>query len=124
MRIARSLLMLLRLLIAVQLIVGVGLWLGYWVGLVGLHMALGTLFVLTLWGIAIIALAKRRMTGVAVGAIVLGVVIAGFGMAQRTLLVGDLHWIVRLVHLLLGISAMPLAERMTAAVSSESSPAR
>ena len=59
MRVARSLLMLLRLLIAVQLVVGVGLWLGYWAGLVGLHMALGSVFVLTLWGIAGIALAKR-----------------------------------------------------------------
>lgn len=114
MRASKALLMFMRAAIAVQLILGIGFWTGHWAGLVSVHMIIGLLFVLALWVVAGISIARRQNSGLAVLVFVLGVLIAWLGMAQRGLLVGDLHWVVRVVHLLVGIAAMPIAERLAA----------
>jgi hypothetical protein len=112
MRAVKPLLMLLRLLAGILVVLGIGFWSGHWSGLRNLHMALGALFVLVLWSLAVLALTARRAVGLAVFALIWGVVIAGFGAAQQGLLVGDLHWIVRIVHLAIALAAMPIAERL------------
>ena len=112
MPITRLLLVLMRVLAGVLVVLGLGFWTGHWYGLVGLHRGLGTVFVLSLWGIAGVALAQRRAVPLAVGAIVWGLVVAGFGMAQQGILIGDYHWIVRVLHLGLAMASMPLAERL------------
>ena len=109
---SRAVLMLLRLAFVVQLVVGIAMWAGYWISFVGLHMAVGSIFVLLLWILAVIALVRRRAIGLALFAIVWGVVLAGFGMAQRGIMVGDAHWVIRVVHLLIALVAMPIAERL------------
>src|SRR5690348_17293330 len=98
MRAAKPLSMLLRLLAGVELVLGIGFWTGHWFGLRGLHMALGVLFVITLWALAGLALAAHRARWLAVFAIVWGVVLAGFGASQQGLLIGEWHWIVRILH--------------------------
>ena len=113
MRAAKPLLVLLRLLAAVEVVLGIGFWTGHWIGLRPLHMALGVVFVLALWIIAGLALAARRAIGLAVFALVWGAVLAGFGAAQQGLLIGALHWIIRVVHLAIAVAAIPMAERLT-----------
>jgi hypothetical protein len=105
-------LIILRILAAAQLILGVAFWTGHWYRLVNLHRMVGMLFVLTLWVIAFMALRAKRAVGLAAFALVWGVVIAGVGFIQQRLLIGDLHWIVRVAHLVIAMSAMPLAERL------------
>lgn len=113
---SRGLLMFLRAAAAVQLILGIGFWTGHWSGLVNLHMAIGSLFVLALWVIAGIALARRTSsTGLAVFAIVWGLIVMALGMTQRGMLVGDYHWVIRVVHLVVSVAAVPLGERLAAA---------
>ncbi len=112
MNVARISLMLMRLGAAVQLIVGIGFWTGHWITAIPVHRTIGVVYVVLLWVIAVLALVKKSNVGLAVFAIVWGVVIAGFGMAQQTLLVGDMHWIIRVLHLVIAISAMPIAERL------------
>lgn len=112
MRLSRSLLVVLRALALLLVVIGLGFWTGHWFGLRPVHMALGTLFVLVLWSLAVIALKSRRSTGLAVFALAWGVVIAAFGASQQGLLMGDLHWIVRVTHLALAMAAMPVAERL------------
>ena len=109
---SRAVLMLLRLAFVVQLVVGIAMWAGYWVSLVGLHMGVGSVFVLLLWILAGIALVRRRAVGLALFAIVWGIVLAGFGMAQRGLMIGDAHWVIRVAHLVIAMAAMPIAERL------------
>ena len=111
---SRGLLMFMRVAAAVQVILGIGFWTGHWPGLVNIHMLIGVLFVLSLWGLSGIALSQRRAVGLAVFALLWGVVIAGLGMTQRDILVGDLHWVIRVVHLVVSLAAMPLAERLAA----------
>ena len=111
---SRGLLMFMRAAAAVQVILGIGFWTGHWPGLVNIHMLIGVLFVLSSWGLSGIALSQRRAVGLAVFALLWGVVIAGLGMTQRDILVGDLHWVIRVVHLVVSLAAMPLAERLAA----------
>jgi hypothetical protein len=109
---ARALLMLMRIAVTLQIIVGIALWTGHWTTLVGTHMMIGSIYVVLLWIIAVIALVRRRYVGLALFAIVWGLVIAWLGYAQQGIMPGSLHWIVRLVHLIVGVSAMPVAERL------------
>jgi hypothetical protein len=110
---AQQLLMPLRLLAAVQIVVGIGFWSSHWFALRGFHMGVGVIFVLILWAIAALAIAAKRATSLAIVAIVWGVAIAGVGAAQQGLLGGDSHWIVRVLHLAMAVAAMPMAERLT-----------
>jgi Gpi18-like mannosyltransferase len=112
MSLSRILLMLMRIGAAVQVVVGLGLWSGRWYSLVDLHRTVGVVYVVLLLVLAIIALVQRRTVKVALFAIVWGFVIAAVGFAQQGILVGDLHWIVRVAHLIIGLAAMPIAERL------------
>ena len=112
MSLSRILLMLMRIGAGVQVVVGLGLWSGRWYSLVDMHRTVGVLYVILLWVLAIIALVQRRSVKVALFAIVWGVVIAALGFAQQGILIGDLHWVVRVVHLVIGLAAMPIAERL------------
>jgi hypothetical protein len=111
----RVLLMLLRLFAAVQVGVGLALWSGHGYSVVGMHRATGVLFVCLLWAIAGLALARRRQVPLATFAIAWGLGIAALGFSQQRLLPGDLHWIVRVIHLAIGMAAMPLAGALVAA---------
>jgi hypothetical protein len=104
--------MLLRVLVAVQLVVGIALWTGHGYSMVGMHMAIGIVFVVLLWSIAIIALVKRQRMGLGLLALVWGVIIVAVGMTQQRVLPGDLHWIVRVLHLVISVAAMPIAEKL------------
>jgi hypothetical protein len=112
MRVSFLLLMFMRVAALVQVIVGLGLWTGHWLALVDVHRTVGVLFVLSLWIIAAIALVQRRAAGLAVLAVVWGVVVAAVGFTQQLLLPGDLHWIVRVLHLVIALASMPIAERL------------
>ena len=118
MNVARLCLMLIRLAAAIQLILGIGFWTGHWMTAVPVHRTIGVIYVVLLWILAVLALFKRANVGLALFAIVWGVVIAGFGMAQQTILVGDLHWVIRVLHLIIALSAMPIAERLARSPSS------
>jgi hypothetical protein len=115
MSVSRILLVFMRAAAAVQVVLGIGFWSGRWDGLVNVHMAIGALFVISLWIIAGISSARGgpgRLVGLA---FVWGVVVLALGMTQRSMLVGDLHWIVRVVHLVVSLASLPIAERLVAA---------
>ena len=112
MRVPFLLLMFMRIAALVQVVVGIGLWTGHLYAFVDVHRTIGMLFVLALWGIGAIALVQRRAAGLAAFAVVWGVVVAAVGFTQQQLLSGDLHWIVRVLHLAIAMASMPIAERL------------
>ena len=112
MSISRMLLVFMRAAMAVQVILGIGFWTGHWANLVNLHMAIGSLFVIALWVIAGIASAHGRPGRLVAFGFVWGVIVLAFGMTQQGILIGGLHWIIRVLHLLVGIAALPIAERL------------
>ena len=109
---SRVLLILLRVLIAIQLVLGITLWTGHGYGLLNVHRMSGMLFVLALWILAIMTLAGRRHIGWSLFAIAWGLVIAAIGFMQVAIMPGDYHWVIKVIHLIVGMAAMPLAEHL------------
>ena len=93
---------------ALALVLGLALWSGRLYGLVNAHMALGTAVVLGLWALAVLALRQGVSRGVAILALAWGLATLALGPTQAGLLVGDLHWLVQVAHLLLGLGAIAL----------------
>jgi len=112
MSVSRSLLMFMRVGMLLQIIGGIGLWTGHLYSLVDVHRTVGMLFVLALWIIGVIALIQRRAVGLAAFAIVWGVVVAGLGFSQQGILIGEWHWVIRVLHLVISMASMPIAERL------------
>lgn len=112
MSVSRVLLMLMRLGAVLQVVVGIGLWMGVWYSLAHMHRAAGVVYVILLWLLALIALVQRRNVAIALGAVVWGLLVAALGFAQQGILLGDLHWIVRVLHLIIGLAALGFAERL------------
>ena len=112
MRVPFLLLMFMRIGALIQVVVGIAMWTGHWYSLVDVHRTIGVLFVLALWGIAVIALVQRRSAGLAAFALLWGLLVAALGFMQQGILIGDLHWIVRVLHLVIAMASIPMAERL------------
>jgi hypothetical protein len=98
-----------RLAGVVQLVLGILIWIGRGSALVPLHMVAGSLLVLALWTIAALALALRVHRGLAVFVLLWGLALPAFGAQQAAILIGSMHWIIRVIHLLMGAIAIGLA---------------
>ena len=92
-----------------QLVLGALFWTGHAYTFVPLHIVSGILIVLTLWTVAVLALVIRTNRGLASFALFWGLALPAFGMRQATMLIGPTHWIVRVIHLLMGLVAMGVA---------------
>ena len=93
-----------------QIVTGVLFWTGNAYALIPLHMLSGLILVITLWVIAVSA-ARRGVSLLAVsGAAAWGLFVVVFGVMQGAILRGDLHWIVQVAHLLVGMAAMGMAQ--------------
>jgi hypothetical protein len=77
-----------------------------------IHMLLGIIVVLSLIVLAVaFGTAKGGNWGLAGGAIVLAIIVAGFGGSQQGILPAhSVHWIIQVIHLLLGLAAIGLGE--------------
>jgi hypothetical protein len=106
----RITLMVLRVVVLLALILGLLMWFGVQGVLVPIHMLLGILVVLSLWVLGGFAFTIKGGIGIGVGAIVWGLIVLLFGLNQRTILVGNLHWLIQVIHLLLGLAAAGLGE--------------
>jgi hypothetical protein len=86
------------------LISGVLFWTGAALNLMALHMLLGFLTVGALWAIGLAqAFVQRGSWIIAACAVIVGAVMVAIGMMQSSLLPGEFHWIVQVIHLTLGL---------------------
>ena len=92
-----------------QLALGALFWTGHAYALLPLHIINGFLIVFTLWTAAALALVTGKRRGLAFFGILWGVALPAFGMFQAGVLVGSMHWIIRVVHLVMGLAAMGIA---------------
>ena len=97
-----SLQWLIRVLAVVQVTLGALFWTGNAYSLIQLHMLSGIALVLALWIQAAIAARAGIGFGLPIVAFGWGIVVVGLGMTQDSLLPGDLHWLIKVVHLLVG----------------------
>jgi hypothetical protein len=86
------------------LIFGLLFWTGSALNLISMHMLLGLLAVGALWVIGIgQAFSKAGSWIFAVCALVVGATMIAIGMIQSSLMVGTSHWIIQVIHLVLGL---------------------
>lgn len=97
------------------LILGLFFWFGAALNLLSMHMLLGLLAVGALWVIGIAQAFSKGGSWVLAGvALIIGAITAGLGMVQSSLMVGDFHWVIRVTHLVLGISIIGLGHMAAA----------
>ncbi len=100
----------------IQIVMGVAFWIGYLRPLIPIHMMIGLVLVLALLVLAVSAAVAGVSRGVATLAVVWGLFVPVFGVAQTQLLPGAAHWVIRALHLLVGLVAMYLAETLATRV--------
>lgn len=93
----------------VALLLGLAHWTGNLHSMLNLHMALGAISVLALWLLAVISLRRKVAPRRALLAGAWGLATLALGPAQTAILVGDLHWLVQVAHLILGLGTVALA---------------
>jgi hypothetical protein len=103
--------MALRLAVLIAIIMGILLWTGNADNLIPIHTLIGIIVVLSLW---VIGLAQGFMKGgsfaLAAATFILGLIITIVGLNQQSWLPGSAHWVIQVIHLLLGLSAIALGE--------------
>ncbi len=110
--------MLIRIVGLILIVLGVAFWTGNARGLVSVHMLLGVVLVLALWTLAFLGVRAGVNWGLVVLAVLWGLLVAALGMVQVRLLPGSLHWIIQVLHLLIGLAAMGQGEALAARIKS------
>jgi hypothetical protein len=86
------------------LILGLLYWTGTALYLLQMHMLFGLLAVGALWVIGIgQAFSKAGNWVIAACALVVGAVTIVIGVIQSSLMVGEFHWVIQIIHLVLGL---------------------
>src|SRR5262245_45925159 len=91
------------------LILGLLIWTASASNLIQMHMLLGLLAVGALWVIGIgQAFSQGGSWPIAISALIAGAIMIILGWNQSALMVGSLHWVIQIVHLVLGLLVIGL----------------
>lgn len=82
------------------------------INFIEIHMLFGVLVTLALLITGIVAVFARGLRVLGAISIVLALIVPVFGRTQMLILVGDLHWLIQVAHLLVGATAVILIERI------------
>lgn len=102
--------MLVRLCGLILIVLGILFWTGNTLELVPVHMLLGLVLVISLWALAFLAARAGAPPAQVIAAVVWGLVVPILGVTQDQLVPGDAHWLIRVLHLLVGLIAIGMAE--------------
>ena len=105
-----------RILALVLVVLGIMFWTGRSFKLVPVHMRLGEILIALLWLLAGMGLRAGVKAGLTFGAIVYGLLAFLFAINMGGFLAGGAHEIIRVLHLLIGLGAVGLAESIAARV--------
>jgi hypothetical protein len=101
----------LRIAVLAAIILGILFWIGNAENLIPVHMLIGIIAVLSLWVIGLAqGFIKGGSFGLALATFIVGLALAIVGLYQQQWLLGSSHWIIQVIHLLLGLSAIGLGE--------------
>jgi hypothetical protein len=78
-------------------------------GLIPVHMLLGVIVAVALVVLSVAVIMAQRV-GLGIGGIVVAVLLVVIGMGQGQMLPGENHWLVQVVHILLGMGAIGYGE--------------
>jgi len=89
------------------LVLGLLIWIAN-IDLTDIHILFGLLVTLGLLAMSIIALVARGLRIWGMVGIGYAIIVLIFGVSHSTILVGNLHWLIQTLHLLVGIGAIVL----------------
>jgi hypothetical protein len=92
----------------VALVLGLLIW-TLNLDVVSIHMLFGLVVALSLLVISLLSAFTRQLHIAGIIGIVYAFIVPLLGLNQETLLVGSLHWLVEVLHLLVGIGALAFA---------------
>ena len=110
--------MLIRACFVVQLLLGGLFWTNNARGLIDLHQLVGFILVIAIWVQAGLAARAGVSLGLVAFTVLWALVVPILGLNQTELLTGSFHWVIQVVHLLVGIIAVGLAERLARGIQS------
>ena len=79
------------------------------IDLINIHMLFGLVVALTLLILSLLAVFTKGMRLLGIIGIVYAFILPIFGLNQVELLVGNLHWLIQVAHMLVGIGALAYA---------------
>lgn len=113
---------LVRLTGLIQIVLGALFWTCNALNLVPVHMLVGSILVLSLWTLAFLATRAGVSQGFILLAVLWGILVPVLGMTQGRILPGDAHWVIKVVHLLVGLSALGLGEGLATRIKHARTP--
>ncbi|HEV2179330.1 MAG TPA: hypothetical protein VGR59_03370 [Gemmatimonadaceae bacterium] len=103
---------LVRLCGLILIILGIIFWTGHARGLIPVHMVVGLLLAVCLWLLAFFG-ARAHIGGSFVALVaVWALLMVIFGAVQASLMPGRAHWVIQVLHLLVGIAALGMGDRL------------
>jgi hypothetical protein len=108
--------LLIRITGMLQILLGLVFWSGNAKGLLPVHITSGIIFVISLWTLAYSAKRLGVSTGLVAFTAVWGLIIPALGASQTSILHGSAHWVIQVIHLLVGLTGMALAEQLVTRV--------
>jgi uncharacterized membrane protein len=93
-------------------ILGIVIWTGKADQIISLHRFLGIVIVLALWTLAYVAGRSGVSSGIIAVAVVWGLIAPILGLSQTQVLTGNGHWIIQVLHLLIGLGIITLGEML------------
>lgn len=94
----------------IQIVLGVLFWTGNQLTLRPVHILVGIILVLSLWTLAFVSARAGVQPAFAAVAFFWGLLVLVFGLTQTRLLTGDAHWLIQVLHLLVGLTAIGQGE--------------
>jgi len=94
---------------AIMIVLGLLIWTGGFDQIIPVHMLLGITIVLALWTLAALGAVARVQPGLVALGFAWGLVVPMLGVTQTRLLPGSAHWVIQVLHLLVGLVAIGLA---------------
>ncbi len=115
---ARILNLLIRITGGATALLGLLFWVAHLPAVIPVHIVLGVTLTLALFALAIVAARGGAPVPLVTIAIVWALGVPALGMSQVRLLPGSLHWIIRVVHVLVGFVAIRLGGMLHARMAS------
>ena len=113
----------LRITGVIQIVLGLLFWTNNAFALIPIHILSGYVFVLSLWILAIVAALAGVGRGRVAVALVWGLIVPILGLTQTQLLPGPAHWVIEVLHLLVGLAAIGQGEGLAGRIRQVRMPA-
>jgi hypothetical protein len=96
----------------IQIALGLLFWSGNLLALLPVHILSGLVLVLSLWTLAFAGARSGVQPGLVAVAFVWGLIVVLLGLSQGAILTTGPHWVIQVLHLLVGLVAIGQAEAL------------